>query len=148
MFAWDWRNFILILRERKMNMIFFCKFWGIERSLIQNFSHSPQALSSRKGKCIWLWNSKLEPHKILKHENPYMLMFGYFTSWTSDMKFMERCYRRSPHFVIFGTKTVSRNSGITNFETLLSTKSWIWSKNFLKSTFLANFSFEIRTIRN
>ena len=28
-------------------------------------------------------------------------------------------YRRSPNFVIFGTKMVSRNLGITNFETLL-----------------------------
>ena len=50
-------------------------------------------------------------------------------------------YRRSPHFVIFGTKRVSRNSGITNFETLFSAKSQIGSKDFLKSTFLANFSF-------
>ena len=50
-------------------------------------------------------------------------------------------YRRSPHFVTFGTKRVSRNSGITNFETLFSTKSQIGYKNFLKSTFLANFSF-------
>ena len=50
-------------------------------------------------------------------------------------------YRRSPHFVIFGTKRVSRNLGITNFETLFSAKSQIGSKNFLKSTFLANFSF-------
>ena len=48
-------------------------------------------------------------------------------------------YRRSPHFVIFGTKRVSWNSGITNFETLFSTKSQIGSKIFLKSTFLANF---------
>ena len=48
-------------------------------------------------------------------------------------------YRRSPHVVIFGTKRVSRNSGITNFETLLSTKSQIGPNNFLKSTFLANF---------
>ena len=50
-------------------------------------------------------------------------------------------YRRSPYFVIFGTKRVSRNSGITNFETLFSAKSQIGSKDFLKSTFLANFSF-------
>ena len=49
-------------------------------------------------------------------------------------------YRRSSHFVIFGTKRVSRNSGITNFETLFSAKSQIGSKNILKSTFLANFS--------
>ena len=55
------------------------------------------------------------------------------TNWESE-------YRRSPHFVIFGTKRVSRNSGITNFETLFSAKSQIGSKNFLKSTFLANFS--------
>ena len=41
--------------------------------------------------------------------------------------------------MIFGTKKVSRNSGITNFETLFSAKSQIGSKNFLKSTFLANF---------
>ena len=52
-----------------------------------------------------------------------------------------RFYRRSPHFVIFGTKRVSRNSGITNFETLFSAKSQIGSTNFLKSTILANFSF-------
>ena len=43
--------------------------------------------------------------------------------------------------MIFGTKRVSRNSGITNFETLFSAKSQIGSKDFLKSTFLANFSF-------
>ena len=49
-------------------------------------------------------------------------------------------YRRSPHFVIFGTKRVSRNSGIMNFETLFSAKSQIGPKNFLKSTFLAIFS--------
>ena len=48
-------------------------------------------------------------------------------------------YRRSPHFVIFGTKRVSRNSGITNFETLFITKSQIGPNNFLKSTFLAIF---------
>ena len=53
--------------------------------------------------------------------------------------FVKKGYRRSPHFVIFGTKRVSQNSGITNFETLFSTKSQIGSKNFLKSTFLANF---------
>ena len=47
-------------------------------------------------------------------------------------------YRRSPHFVIFGTKRVS---GITNFETIFSAKSQIGSKDFLKSTFLADFSF-------
>ncbi len=46
----------------------------------------------------------------------------------------------SQHFVIFGTKRVSRNSGITNFETLFSAKFQIGFKNFLKSTFLANFS--------
>ena len=57
------------------------------------------------------------------------------TNWESE-------YRRSPHFVIFGTKRVSRNSGITNFETLFSIKSQIRSKNFLKSTILANFSFK------
>ena len=54
-------------------------------------------------------------------------------------------YRMSPHFVIFGTKRVSRNSGITNFETLFSAKSQIGSKKFLKSTFSAflswNFDF-------
>ena len=50
-------------------------------------------------------------------------------------------YRRSPNFVIFGTKRVSRNSGITNFETLFSAKSQIGSKNFLKSTFLGIFQF-------
>ena len=49
-------------------------------------------------------------------------------------------YRRSPHFVIFGTKRVPRNSGITNFETLFRAKSQIGPKNFLKSTFLAIFS--------
>ena len=43
--------------------------------------------------------------------------------------------------MIFGTKRLSRNSGITNFETLFSAKSQIGSKDFLKSTFLANFSF-------
>jgi hypothetical protein len=43
--------------------------------------------------------------------------------------------------VIFGTKRVSRNSGITNFETHFSTKSQIGSKNFLKSTFLGIFLF-------
>ena len=31
-------------------------------------------------------------------------------------------YRRSPQFVIFGTRGVSRNSGITSFETHFSTK--------------------------
>ena len=41
--------------------------------------------------------------------------------------------------MIFGTKRVSRNSGITNFEILFSTKSQIGSKNFLKSTFFGNF---------
>ena len=50
--------------------------------------------------------------------------------------------------MIFGTKRVSQNSGITNFETLFSAKSQIGSKNFLKSTFLVNFheisSFEIQ----
>ena len=39
-------------------------------------------------------------------------------------------YRRSLHFVIFGTKRVSRNSGITNFETLFSTKIPNWVQNF------------------
>ena len=48
--------------------------------------------------------------------------------------------------MIFGTKGVSRNSGITNFETLFSTKSQIWSKIFLKSTFLAIFSFKMQLI--
>ena len=43
--------------------------------------------------------------------------------------------------MIFGTKMVSRNLGITNFETLFSAKSQIGSKDFLKSTFLANFLF-------
>ena len=38
------------------------------------------------------------------------------------MSARENVYRRSPHFVIFGTKRVSRNLGITNFETLFSTK--------------------------
>ena len=52
---------------------------------------------------------------------------------------VERKYRRSPYFVIFGTKSVSQNLGITNFKTLFSTKSQIGSKNFLASTFLANF---------
>ena len=33
--------------------------------------------------------------------------------------------------------------GIMNFETLFSTKPWIGSKNFLKSTFLAIFFYEI-----
>ena len=41
--------------------------------------------------------------------------------------------------MIFGTKKVSRNMGITNFETLFSAKSQIGPKNFLKSTFFANF---------
>ena len=43
--------------------------------------------------------------------------------------------------MIFGTKKVSRNLGITNFETIFSAKSQIGSKEFLKSTFLADFSF-------
>ena len=46
----------------------------------------------------------------------------------------------------FGPKRVSRNSGITNFETLSSAKSQIGSKNFLKSTFLADFHEIIRSI--
>ena len=48
-------------------------------------------------------------------------------------------YRGSPHFVIFGTKRNHEIGGITNFETLLSTKSQIGSKKFLKSPFLSNF---------
>ena len=59
----------------------------------------------------------------------------------SNFEYLLLLYRRSLHFVIFGTKKVSRNSGITNFETLFSAKSQIGAKNFLKSTFLANFSF-------
>ena len=46
-------------------------------------------------------------------------------------------YRRSPHFVIFGTKRVSRNLGITNFETLFSTKSKIGSIKFSKVHFFS-----------
>ena len=47
-------------------------------------------------------------------------------------------YRRSPHFVIFGTKRVSRNSGITNFETFFSTKipNWVQKFRWLLSNFL------------
>ena len=41
--------------------------------------------------------------------------------------------------MIFGTKRNHEIGGITNFETLFSTKSKIGSKNFLKSPFLANF---------
>ena len=48
-------------------------------------------------------------------------------------------YRRSPHFVIFGTKKESRNWGIPKCETFFSTNSQIGSKSFLKSTFLAFF---------
>ena len=44
-----------------------------------------------------------------------------------------------PAFRDFWHQKVSRNSGITNFETLFSTKSQIGSKIFQKSTFLANF---------
>jgi hypothetical protein len=43
-----------------------------------------------------------------------------------------------PTFCDFWYQKVSRNSGITNFETLFSTKSKIGSKIFLKSTFLVN----------
>ena len=42
-------------------------------------------------------------------------------------------YRRSSHFVIFGTKRISRNWGITNCGTLFSIKIQIGSKKFLKS---------------
>ena len=49
-------------------------------------------------------------------------------------------YRRSPHFVIFGTKMLSRNSGITNFETLLSTKIPNWVQNFSKVPIFSYFS--------
>ena len=49
-------------------------------------------------------------------------------------------YRRSPHFVIFGTKRVSRNSGITNFETLFSTKIPNWVQNFSKVPIFNYFS--------
>ena len=51
----------------------------------------------------------------------------------------ETNYRRSPHFVIFGTKRVSRNSGITNFETLFSTKIPNWVQNFSKVHFFSYF---------
>ena len=57
----------------------------------------------------------------------------FFSSLPTDFHVQE--------VVIFGIKWVSRNSGITNFETLFSAKSQIGSKHFLKSTFLANFSF-------
>ena len=66
---------------------------------------------------------------------------GTKCNWRIQVKSLNHeVYRRSPHFVIFGTKRVSRNSGITNFETLFSAKSQIGPKNFLKSTFLAIFS--------
>ena len=41
-------------------------------------------------------------------------------------------YRRSPQFVIFGTTRVSRNSRITNFETLFSTKIPNWVQKISK----------------
>ena len=53
----------------------------------------------------------------------------------------KRVVQEVPAFRDFWYQKVSRNSGITNFETNFSAKSQIGSKNFLESTFLANFSF-------
>ena len=57
---------------------------------------------------------------------------------TSILQYKYQRYRESPHFVIFGTKRVSRNWGIPKFETSLSTKFQIGSQHFLKSPFIAN----------
>ena len=96
MFAWDWRNFILILREH-MNMIFFANFWELRDLSFRTFSHSPPALSSRKRKCIWLWNSKfynldiVGQHKwvvLLEaiHKSICMYVFDYGIIRSSHMK--------------------------------------------------------------
>ena len=127
---------------------------------ILNWPKSPHRLGlnipfpiENKSKKIRFWTKTkimffISPKRKYTFYEDRLNIICYIQSWPLYDKELKKVfqttfgiYRRSPHFVIFSTKRVSRNSGITNFETLFSAKSQIGSKNFLKSTFLANFSF-------
>ena len=125
---WGLKTFFFFFKLLTLPMVFLFD-WDLQIHLVESFFVTTLSSFNETLACK-VFFSRTSASKVL---GPVL-----YTLYSPSLKSL---YRRSPHFVIFGTKRVSQNSGITNFETLFSSKSQIGSKDFLKSTFLAIFFF-------